>query len=400
MVDCPDQRPRVAIDTRPDSNARSVKSTKRESMSKKIKLVQAGEEVARRLNITPLWKLGLTGEGARVAVVDSGIDREALKGKPPVFERDFTEESDTRDSPQPHGTIVANCIRFIAPKCDLLNAKVVPSRSSTSKKEVAESLRKLSEQELDVVNISLDFDADGCDPKRKEELKDWNGAIMVSRVADRESMCDLCLACWDLAVSGVVVVAAAGNRWGESTQCPGRSLGVMCAEATTTKAEWDYFYESKSRIRRWWDWKFTGSVGKHFGTSFSAGYLSGEMALLMPWIRSLGWDEASKRISGIVRKGTTTAVELHDALVMNSNECQIIDEALGLAHELGTLSGHLKALDLVGQIEPVNVTSGYRKNVSEYLIFLTEEVSVENSDAQKVLQMVNIKNIKSRWVEG
>ena len=111
-----------------------------------------------------------------------------------------------------------------------------------------------------LINLSLYFEPDGC---------------------SEGSPCDLCSAVNEAVQRGIVVVAAGGNLGPEpgSLTCPGRARGALTVVSTWTKNEKDW-WDSQGRFKKWW-WKdFTGEFGKAYGTSFSAAWVSGGVALL------------------------------------------------------------------------------------------------------------------------
>lgn len=387
--------------------------------------VDLGEEVLRVLQIQDLWKMGLEGISVQVAIVDTGLNSSEIEGASPVLEVDFTGEDDTRDRKPHHGTRVANCVRLIAPKCELINAKVIPRTGSGSKAVAAKAVNYLGTNGADVINISLDFNADGCNPTFRPVIESLDGALHTRDELDRSTACVLCLACWDVAVSGVPVIVAAGNRWGKVIQCPARAPGVLYVTPTwLSPAERDYFWSSRFWLRRWWEWRISGSVGRNFGTSFSSAYTSGEIALLMPYIRSIGWLEARERISAPGSKSTTTAMEMYQRLIAdhpatlrrhsvgNASLIQItlekhgarnsisearVVEALDLAFEHSYMSAHAKAIEELGEVDPISVSRAHRSRVCDYLSSLHDAVKAMDSDTRSFLLEVGLPNQERRW---
>jgi len=284
-----------------------------------MEFVPASEEVVRRLKVEDLWRAGRRGEGTTVAVVDTGIDPESLVGEAPAKDFDFLTTGSTRDADSQHGTRVANCVRLIAPECEIVNAKAIPRRGAPNKGLVAAAILDLLDQDVDVINLSFDVTNRDCSVVWREGLlKDHPlaefGAIVTGEYLDVSELCELCRACWMAAQQNVPVVAAAGNRWGKAARCPAQCPGTLTVEATATKAEWDYVYDSRSKLRRWWEWRFYGSVAGNYGTSFSAGYASGAMALLLDLIRARGWVEAIELISSDYRGSTIPVTEMYQRL--------------------------------------------------------------------------------------
>ena len=115
--------------------------------------------------ITREWAFGgSTGAGARVCVVDSGIDADhpmvgsvvlrvkaevKSKGADPVVEDD--DEGDTCG----HGTACAGIIRSIAPDCEIASVKVLGAGYKGSGRVLLAGLRWALEQDFGVINLSL-----------------------------------------------------------------------------------------------------------------------------------------------------------------------------------------------------------------------------------------------------
>lgn len=106
---------------------------------------------------------GSTGTGVRVAVVDSGVERDhpgvgevedavavsiGPDGEPVVAE---DEQGDTCG----HGTACAGIIRSLAPDCSLLSVRVLGSGWSGSGRLLLAGLRFAIERGVDVINMSL-----------------------------------------------------------------------------------------------------------------------------------------------------------------------------------------------------------------------------------------------------
>ena len=139
----------------------------------------------------------LTGEGVRVAVVDTGIDythkdllgfgeNSKIAGGYDFLERD-NEPMDTDG----HGTLVAGIIaadgeaKGVAPKAQLFAYRVASEGSYVSTNDMIRALDRAVDDHIDIVNISLGLD-------------------YVSEEIDR--------AVENLVKNGIVVVAAAGNN--------------------------------------------------------------------------------------------------------------------------------------------------------------------------------------------
>lgn len=139
----------------------------------------------------------LTGEGVRIAVVDTGIDythRDLLgfgdNGRV-IGGYDFLERDNEPVDTDGHGTLVAGIIaadgaaKGVAPKAQLFAYRVASEGSYVSTNEMIRALDRAVDDQIDIVNISLGLD-------------------YVSEEIDR--------AVENLVKSGIVVVAAAGNN--------------------------------------------------------------------------------------------------------------------------------------------------------------------------------------------
>ncbi len=110
------------------------------------------------------WAIGgATGEGVRVCVLDSGIERNhplvgAIAG---AFSIQVTEEGETIAEPDEegdlcgHGTACAGVVRSIAPDAELYSVRVLGAGFKGSGKTLLAGLRWAVEQGYDIVNMSL-----------------------------------------------------------------------------------------------------------------------------------------------------------------------------------------------------------------------------------------------------
>jgi len=113
--------------------------------------------------VTREWALaGATGEGVRVCILDSGIERDhPLVGRVEeavavTVDRDATtvvedEEGDLCG----HGTACAGIIRSLAPSCALTSVRVLGAGYTGSGPALLAGLRWAVEQQFDVINLSL-----------------------------------------------------------------------------------------------------------------------------------------------------------------------------------------------------------------------------------------------------
>src|SRR5919197_3739316 len=115
-------------------------------------------------NITQDWAWGgSTGEGVKVAVIDSGIDAahpavgRPVSGYVAISEGPGGMVYDTQphEDVSGHGTACAGIIRSLAPDCDLYSVKVLGAGYTGSGKVLLAGLRWSIEQGFDVINMSL-----------------------------------------------------------------------------------------------------------------------------------------------------------------------------------------------------------------------------------------------------
>jgi subtilisin family serine protease len=147
------------------------------------------------------WAAGYDGTGAKVAVLDSGIDttHPDLVGKV-VAAENFTSEPDTRDM-LGHGTHVASIVagtgaasggayKGVAPGASLLNGKVciVTASGNCQESAIIAAMQWAARQGADVVNLSLGGpDAVGIDPMEEavNTLTAQHGTLFVVSAGNR-----------------------------------------------------------------------------------------------------------------------------------------------------------------------------------------------------------------------
>ncbi|MGW6400365.1 S8 family peptidase [Streptomyces sp. NPDC055134] len=113
------------------------------------------------------WAAGYTGKGAKVAVLDTGIDADHpdLKGKV-VDSKDFTGSASGTDDRQGHGSHVASTVagtgaasggkeQGVAPDADLLIGKVLGDNGSGSTSGIIAGMQWAVDQHADVISMSL-----------------------------------------------------------------------------------------------------------------------------------------------------------------------------------------------------------------------------------------------------
>ncbi len=163
------------------------------NLDKSLKLINADKITSMRDSLDR----PLTGEGVKVAIVDTGIDythKDLLglgKNGKIAGGYDFLERDEEPMDTDGHGTLVAGIIaadgeaKGVAPKAQLYAYRVASEGSYVSTNDMVRALDRAVDDQIDIVNISLGLD-------------------YVSEEIDR--------AVENLVAKGIVVVAAAGNN--------------------------------------------------------------------------------------------------------------------------------------------------------------------------------------------
>lgn len=123
--------------------------------------------VARFDEVREIVSPPIYGEGANIAVVDSGIreSHEQIRGRV-VYSKNFT--ADPMGDSFNHGTGVCSIITTVAPQCNILNIKVLNDKGEGTEEDVVLGIDHLltlydegSEFRPDVINMSLGAPDDG-----------------------------------------------------------------------------------------------------------------------------------------------------------------------------------------------------------------------------------------------
>jgi subtilisin len=114
--------------------------------------------------ITPEWAWeGSTGEGVKVAVIDSGIDAHhpAVGGRVSGYVAitdgplGLLHDTEPHEDSFGHGTACAGIIRQVAPSCELYSVKVLGSRLTGRGTTFAAGIRWAIENGMQVCNLSM-----------------------------------------------------------------------------------------------------------------------------------------------------------------------------------------------------------------------------------------------------
>jgi subtilisin family serine protease len=220
---------------------------------------------------------GVEGEGARVCIIDSGINYHRDLNIPEV-EYDFVESDDKAEDDNGHGTAVAGIVSSmdedlafvkgnsgVAPRATLLIAKVFGPDGTASGSTIASALDWCAKNKADVINMSLGHGGfiSSCDT-------DFT-ALFSNKVAGL----------------GIIVVAASGNDGFtdrvSSPACGSKVLGVGSVNKQDMKSS---FSNAGSEValsapgEGIMTTTASGSYGSFSGTSAATPFVAGAAALL------------------------------------------------------------------------------------------------------------------------
>ena len=114
--------------------------------------------------ITPQWAWGgSTGEGVKVAIIDSGIDADhpAVGGRISGYVAitdgplGLLHDTEPHEDSYGHGTACAGIIRSLAPDCELYSVKVLGARLTGRGTTFAAGIEWAIENGMDVCNVSM-----------------------------------------------------------------------------------------------------------------------------------------------------------------------------------------------------------------------------------------------------
>lgn len=236
---------------------------------------------------------GHRGVGQTLAILDSGIDA-SLGIKPSKRSRNFNDDANPNDVTDKigHGSIIANIIKDIAPDCELIVHKV-GDKNPVSEWDVLHALTDCAD--ADIVNLSLAFSmsSESCRKCGRSENHSSRSIIFQLFLEDLAKN-----------QSDTVFVAAAGNRGVDKLDFPARYSNVLAVgglDSSGSRPAYSNFGNSGhgSTTHRNLFFAPGGGNGESVasiipkiqsgvvlpplipneGTSFSAAYVSGMLAL-------------------------------------------------------------------------------------------------------------------------
>ncbi|MBI4349370.1 MAG: S8 family serine peptidase [Elusimicrobia bacterium] len=207
------------------------------------------------LRVDRLWRNQVSGKGIRIAVLDTGIDREHPSvGERTVDAANFTNHRYTAETKLPsgavrrigdpdfrgeHGTHVASTIRAIAPDAQILNVKVLDEEADN----IPEDRKNDMTQTITAIYDGLDFVlkhnraiAEGRAAGEPIHIVSMSLGLPNSNTGIGGSARDLLSRkVKELADAGIVVVVATGNEGNETARRPGLESTAVTVGAA------DYF---------------------------------------------------------------------------------------------------------------------------------------------------------------
>jgi subtilisin len=211
---------------------------------------------------------GATGKGVVVAVIDSGIDpgHPAVRGiARSVSIEHEGERFEVNQHAEPgdfvgHGTACAGIIRSFAPEAELVSVRVLGPNNRASGRAFIKALEWVTEQRIDVVNLSLS--------SRSDELYPFFHDIVDEAY-----------------FHGCLLVSAASNTPGEASY-PSLFASVVSVASHDIPDPWTYFYNPNPPVEfgAWGvdvpvAWLGGGQIVAS-GNSFAAPHIAGLAALV------------------------------------------------------------------------------------------------------------------------
>ncbi|WP_431793331.1 S8 family peptidase [Bacillus altitudinis] len=232
-------------------------------------LVQEVPWGVEKINANSIW--GLRGkEKIRVAVLDSGIDKEHkdLKGKIKGEYNAINKTSSTSNDKVGHGTAIAGIIAAkdnsfglvgIAPETEIYSVKVLNDKGKGSIDKLVTAIEWCIDNNIHVINLSFGLSKD------KSILRN-----VIDKAVNR----------------GIIVIAAAGNNYGGPADYPAAYKKVISINAVDRNNQLAVF-SSKGKI----DFSAPGvdipilSINNGYetesGTSLAAAHVTGIVSLIL-----------------------------------------------------------------------------------------------------------------------
>lgn len=261
------------------------------------------------INPFALWNKGITGEGIKVAVIDTGCVKHSDLERNIIGGRNFTNEDkgnpDIYEDYCGHGTHVAGTIcangkiKGVAPNAKLLILKVLDKNGNGNVESIVNAVNYATSQKVDIINMSL-----GCKaniPEFQDAVKRAinNGIVVVSASGNEgDGKADTIEIDYPSGYEQVISVGAMDNR-------------RLTATFSNSNCYVDLLAPGVNVISTSYD----GNYALMDGTSMACPHISGVLALLKEW--------------GRIEFGRTLSVmELYAQLIKNTIELNGIDRKI------------------------------------------------------------------------
>lgn len=224
--------------------------------------------------------LGTTGSGAKVCIVDTGVDDSHSALPALIAERDFVNGDDDASDDHGHGTHVAGIVASrdatyggVAPGASLLAAKVLDQNGSGFTSDVIAGVEWCVAQAADVINLSL-------------------GGGLFFGACDSDPLANACNSAVD---QGTTVAAASGNNGLSflmvSPACASKVIAVGAVDGTDILASFSNGGTELDLVAPGVGIDSTypgGSFRRLSGTSMATPHVAGVAALLLEADPTLG----------------------------------------------------------------------------------------------------------------
>ena len=207
------------------------------------------------LRVDRLWRGQVSGKGIRIAILDTGMDREhpsigaAVTDAANFTSHRYTEEATTQsgavhkigepDFRGEHGSHVASTIHAIAPDAQIMNVKVLDEEADNIPEELKHDMTQTITAIYDGLDFVLQHNRAIAEGKKKGDpinVVSMSLGLPNSNTAVGGSARDLLSRkVKELADAGVIVVVAAGNEGNETARRPGLESTAVTVGAS------DYF---------------------------------------------------------------------------------------------------------------------------------------------------------------
>jgi subtilisin family serine protease len=273
-----------------------LKSPLIESVQEDILIQMQLNTSVNQIKARDVQSYGVEGQGVKVCIIDSGMNDHADLPRP-ANEFDFVENDSRAQDDNGHGTAVAGIIasqhqgtivlpgyKGVAPKANLLIAKVFGKSGEARGSVIASALDWCADQDADVINMSLGhggFSA-ACDTDYTALFSNTTAAL------------------------GISVVAASGND-GFSNQISSPACGSkVISVGSVSKADKHSYFSNSATIldltapgENITTTSFDGGYTSFSGTSAATPFVAGVIALL----KSMPENPSSEEIKQALFKG-------------------------------------------------------------------------------------------------